>query len=560
MNHDGRRPRRPRGPGRVSPTRVAMYYRVSGKEQLDGYSLDAQIRAIETHCRTQGWEIVARYPEPAKSARTDNEAKRPAFQHMLDDAEAGRFDVVVVHKLDRFARNRRVAFDAFHRLGKAGVGFVSIAENMDYSTPAGQLMLTMLVGMAQFYSDNLSFETKKGKGERKAQGLPNGLLPFGVRLGASGLPVLDHEAKWCDVATRTEIIPAQGLESAFELAAAGKTDREIAQALTAAGYRTSGNRGRNPFTKDTVRVILQNRFYLGELPDGEGGWVAGKHGSLIDPAIFERAAAARAANTRRPRRTAGPGAPWALSGLAVCGTCGGHMVANSRPGGRRSIRCYGRIQGTGCDEPSFYEDVVDEQVGAILDRFALPKEDQERLLDLWRGLQATAPNTDAEKTRLRRKLDRLRDLYLEGDVDKASYQEQKAELTSRLAVLPASDRADDVIGRQLAAFLADMSGAWKLGNSEERNKLARQIFGEAIVENRTVVAVKPRPDLAPFFSAVKWCEGGSDGGRLRRFRTRTSSFHPMRSGWGNGVWSWIGTARLVEGSSPSGSRRPRVLP
>ncbi len=60
---------------------------------------------------------------------------------------------------------------------------------------------------------------------------------------------------------------------AFTLAAGGKTDREIARALNDAGYRTTGNRGANPFTKDTVRPMLQNRFYLGELPDGEGGWL-----------------------------------------------------------------------------------------------------------------------------------------------------------------------------------------------------------------------------------------------------------------------------------------------
>ena len=186
----------------MTAKRVAMYYRVSGKEQLQGYSLDAQVRAIEAYCNQQGWEVVARYPEPGRSARKDDEARRPAFRRMLADAEAGRFEAVVVHKLDRFARSRRLAFDAFHRLGKAGVGFVSIAENMDYSTPAGQLMLTMLVGMAQFYSDNLAWEIRKGKGERKAQGLWNGLLPFGTTLGPRGLPVLDTDPRYCDVATR----------------------------------------------------------------------------------------------------------------------------------------------------------------------------------------------------------------------------------------------------------------------------------------------------------------------------------------------------------------------
>jgi len=85
--------------------RVGIYYRVSGKEQVQGYSLDAQVRAIEAYCNMHGHAIVARYPEPGRSARKDDEAKRPAFQQMLTDAEAGVLDIVAVHKMDRFARN-----------------------------------------------------------------------------------------------------------------------------------------------------------------------------------------------------------------------------------------------------------------------------------------------------------------------------------------------------------------------------------------------------------------------------------------------------------------------
>src|SRR5215217_4167645 len=399
--------------------RAAIYYRVSGKEQLQGYSLDAQVRAMEGWCSQHGWEIVARYPEPGRSARKDEEAKRPAFKQMMADAAERRFDVVIVHKLDRFARNRRVAFDAFHCLGMAGVGFVSIAENMDYSTPAGQLMLTMLVGMAQFYSDNLSWETKKGKGERKARGLHNGLLPFGTTKGPDGLPVLDKAVWGCDVASRREIVPAEGLQLAFELAAAGKSDREIARALNDAGYRTSGNRGPNPFTKDTVRTMLINRFYVGDLPDGQGGWVPGKHGALIDPALFERAQCARSANTSRPRWVESKRQPWALSGVAICGGCGANVNALSHSTGRRRIRCAGRTQGNGCEEPSCYADLIEDQIGAVLAGFAVPEEERGRLLAAWRYYQSRDTDTTAERIRLNRRLGRLKDLYLDGEVDRA---------------------------------------------------------------------------------------------------------------------------------------------
>src|SRR3954452_24682836 len=190
--------------------RAALYERVSSDEQVEGYSLDAQDRAGRLYCETHGLEIVQVYRDEGRSARTDDLAKRPAFQQMLADAEAGLIDVIVVHKLDRFARNRRVAFEAFERLGKAHVGFVSLSEQIDYSSPSGQLMLTMLVGLSQFYSDNLSLETRKGKAERKAQGLYNGLLPFGTTANAAGIPILDSAARYCLVDGRRDVIPGEG--------------------------------------------------------------------------------------------------------------------------------------------------------------------------------------------------------------------------------------------------------------------------------------------------------------------------------------------------------------
>ena len=78
--------------------------------------------------------------------------------------------MLVVHKIDRFSRKLRITLEHFEKLGKAGVGFVSIQNEMDYSTPTGKFMLVMQGGLAELYSDNLSEETKKGMAERKRQG------------------------------------------------------------------------------------------------------------------------------------------------------------------------------------------------------------------------------------------------------------------------------------------------------------------------------------------------------------------------------------------------------
>jgi site-specific DNA recombinase len=482
--------------------RAALYVRVSSEEQVEGYSLPAQRRAIEDYCRAHGYAIVQRYADEGKSGRGDDLAKRPAFKQMLDDADAGRFDVVIVHKNDRFARNRRVAFDAFHRLGSAGVGFVSIVENMDYSTPAGQLMLTMLVGLSQFYSDNLSAETKKGKAERKRQGYWNGLLPFGVTTDTRGIPCLDRSARYCDVATRREVVPADGLLMAYEPAAGGQSDREIAKALNDAGYRTSGNRGMNRWSKDSVRPMLQNRFYVGELPDGVGDWLPAKHGPFIDLNVFERAQLARERNATRPRRvTTEKRSPWALSGVATC-ACGATMTAYGHASGRQRVQCSRRTQTKDCDAPTFFASVVEEQLGAFLQGFAIPEEERARLVAAWRERQENQPNRGAERAAIQRKLARIRDLYEEGDLDKATYQAKRAALHADLAALPECSASSADAGDRLAAYLNDVALAWRAATPEERNKLARQMFNAVTIDNRTAVEITPRPDLRPFFATL----------------------------------------------------------
>src|SRR4051812_27183546 len=121
----------------TSTKRAGAYVRVSSEEQVEGYSLAAQERAIAAYCEAHDFELVIHYRDEGKSARSDDLSKRPDFRQMLADAEAGRFDLLIVPNLDRFARNRRVAFDAYERLGRAGVGFISVSENIDYSSAQG---------------------------------------------------------------------------------------------------------------------------------------------------------------------------------------------------------------------------------------------------------------------------------------------------------------------------------------------------------------------------------------------------------------------------------------
>ena len=115
----------------VQGLRAAVYARVSSEEQVEGYSLDAQRRAFRTLVEGRGWTVFREYLEEGRSAHTDDIRKRPVFKQAIDDALAGRYDVLVVHKIDRFSRKLRVTLEYFEKLGKAGVGFVSIQNEID---------------------------------------------------------------------------------------------------------------------------------------------------------------------------------------------------------------------------------------------------------------------------------------------------------------------------------------------------------------------------------------------------------------------------------------------
>jgi site-specific DNA recombinase len=475
--------------------RAGLYERVSSEEQVAGYSLDAQERAGRLYCDAHAWPVAQVYRDEGKSARTDDLARRPAFRQLLLDAEAGLLDVVVVHKLDRFARNLRVTLETLERLERCGVGFVSISEQMDFTSPIGKVILATLGAFAQYYSDNLSTETKKGKQERKAQGLYNGLLPFGLKKNSAGIAVPDPETY-------------PGLLLAFRLAAEGKSDREVADALNAAGYRTTGNRGRNPFTKDTVCRLLQNRFFLGELPDGHGGWFGGVHEPVLDDDLFDRAGAMRAANRRSPgpisvprqRRT------HSLSGLGVCGRCGGKLHVMTDRHDKARIYCYQGRQAKACDQRSTILDVIDAQLAAYLATFRLPEETVAQVVRLHERAHDQRDDADRRRRELASRIERIAEMYKWGDLTREAYRAEREHLEAELATLRgATDRAGVLV--QAAALLRDLPAAWEAGTPEQRNALARLVFQSVEIVDDRVVAVVPQPDFAPFFVARAEDEG-----------------------------------------------------
>lgn len=306
------------------PKRAALYIRVSTDEQAEeGMSLDAQRKALELFCQQQEYVAIECFTDAGESARSD---KRPAFQQMIATAKQSPkpFDVILVHKMDRFARNREdsAVYKALLRK-ELGIDVVSITERFDDS-PTGKLTEGIMEVIAEFYSANLAHEVLKGMREKASRGQALGVAPLGYRIGADGRhEVVEEDAaivRWIF----TEYVDHQrGMNG-------------IAVWLKDHGATQFGARaGAIKWSLQGVKLILQNRTYLGEFHwstrHGESVFaISDAHPAIITPALFEQAEQ-RIANRGRMPRT--PYGDYLLRGLGRCAFCGGGLIFNRQYNG-----------------------------------------------------------------------------------------------------------------------------------------------------------------------------------------------------------------------------------
>lgn len=223
--------------------RAALYARFSTNMQREE-SITAQMRAMHNYCKTKGWKVVAEYADKGISGTTD---RRPEFQKMISDSNKRKFDIVLVHKLDRFARNRYDSVIYKSKLQRNGVKLCSVCENLDDS-PQSILLESLLQGLAEYYSANLSTECRKGLMENAYKAIScGGQTPLGYRLDENKRMIIEpHEA--------------EAVVLIFTMYLDGYSRRQIADHLNELGYVTRFNA---PFVPNSLHSILQQEKYTG---------------------------------------------------------------------------------------------------------------------------------------------------------------------------------------------------------------------------------------------------------------------------------------------------------
>ena len=286
---------------------AVIYARYSSDNQREE-SIEGQIRECTAYAEKNGITIVKHYIDRAISAKTDN---RPEFQQMIKDSDKKLFDIVLVWKLDRFARNRYDSARYKTQLNKNGVKLMSATEIISEG-PEGIILESVLEGYAEYYSADLSEKVIRGMTENALKGkFTGGAIPFGYIINA------DH---------RFEIDPltAPFVAETFQRYNDGQTMREIRDWLNEKGVK---NQRGGLMTFNTIQHMLNNRRYIGELKYRDV-LIPDAIPSIVSAELFNDVQKKMLKNKKAPARRKAED-DYLLTTKLFCGYCGALMFGES---------------------------------------------------------------------------------------------------------------------------------------------------------------------------------------------------------------------------------------
>ncbi len=516
------------------------YKRVSMKDQLDGHSLDAQEVHIRMYAESQGWKLVKIYTDAGISAKKGS--KRPAFEELLKDAKAGQFDIVIVDKIDRFYRHLGGLLAALEQLNECHVSFASIQEKLDFTTPWGKMMLTMLGMLAEVYLDNLRQEVKKGQKQRARKGLWVGGIPFGYCKGFCKNCEDPNGKDYCPNYGHSDLtdgktlvahpIESVGVQLVFEWYATGQySARTIAGMLnehrmklpdgTEIKFRQKGRKGASApgaFTADLIRDMIQRVAYTGKLsyqglnPDGEHhkrgpieNPVNGTHTALISAELFEKVRYIRETLFRNPKMKQGkPTFVYPLTGVLRCS------------------RCNGPMRGESSEVRRYYEDAFQIEMVApdCPQRMVQAERIEAELANILKSLLAASKSSNVlsslqvKLAEAEARFSRAKDLYISGEIKRSEYEEEKRRLESSKKDLRPS-RIDATIASVI--FIKTQLPNWDAHSLREQKGLIRLILEAAWVQDNAVVALQPTLAFMPIIEGILSGNLGEDARPPRLF-------------------------------------------
>lgn len=433
--------------------RAALYVRVSNEEQvMHGYSIEAQKQALTNYARENNLHIVDYYIDEGQTARKSYK-KRKEFMRLMDDVKSGNIDIILFIKLDRWFRNIRDYYKIQDVLEKSHVNWKTIFENYDTTTASGRLHINIMLSVAQDEADrtseriNFVFENKIKNGE-----VTTGRTAIGYKIENKKLVIVPEEADLVKDAFKL-YLQHKSVHSTMILLNE-KYDKQLKYNAT---YR-----------------ILRRKQYTGEHRGNDKFCPP-----IIDKETFDLTQEALKSNIRNTREHRHV---HIYSGLLKCPLCGLRMTgATSKPHKKiyMTYRCNGKYMNNQC---SFDKGIKEETVDAYL--LSHIEEQIKGLLAKCEIKSKAAPSTNSisgERSKIRSKLEKLKDLYLDNLIDKDAYRRDYEDLTAKLNKLCTMEKPEQkkINTSALKSFLAkDITTIYYSMSREERQLLWHGIIKE----------------------------------------------------------------------------------
>ena len=483
----------------MSAKQYFSYIRVSTlKQGQNGTSLAEQQAAIERYAQRLNLQVVKQFEEQETAAKRG----RPVFSHMLGQLRKRKADGVIMHKIDRSARNWKDWAD-LQELVDQGVEVHFINDNIDLNSRSGRLSADIQAVVAIDYIRNLREETKKGFYGRLKQGLYPMPAPVGYVDNGAG------QAKTPD--------PIQGslVKTAFELYATGNYGlRALFETIHELGLR---NRSGSKMTLGGLAKLLHNPFYIGLIRvKSTGEMFSGQHEPIVPKALFDRVQEVFYGKAAQKIKRH----DFLFKRQIICAECNTKLIGEIQKG-----YVYYRCHTNPCPQKTIREENIARAFQTTLKQLVFNDSENEYLkTELERLRSQDKELRESQRKALEIQLDqvqsrssKLADAYVDGVFDKETYLQKKnnllfeeKEIKEKLERIEQEDQGIIKQVREILELANKAYLSYKMGVKEEKREMFQIVTSNCSVKEKTVLFKLNYP-----FELIAYRQKNQNGGPSR---------------------------------------------
>lgn len=376
--------------------RAALYVRVSTEEQKKhGYSVDNQIDSLQKYCDEQGYKIAGIYNDAGNTA-AKSYTKRPALLNLIADCKAGKIDIILFTRLDRWFRNIKEYYKVQDQLEGSNVPWKTIWEDYETETSSGRFKVNIMLSIAQAEAERTSEKIKSVFQYKKEQGEIIGKVPFGYKKLDKKTVIKDPETK-------------EHIEKVFEIFFATNSHKNCCDYLAYVGHKKN--------TTLMKKLLLNENYYTAKEP-------------YITKEQHDYIVRYYSTKTRTPSKNRNS---YVFGGLVFCPKCGKRLSNKCNKTSGHYYYCQNYTYLSNEDTKPCIPLVNQKKLEMWMLEYIEPIMEQAN-----NEYEAVAGNDNTEEIKkMESRLNRLKVLFEEGDISIEEYKQKKSDINEKLMLLKA---------------------------------------------------------------------------------------------------------------------------